>query len=225
MLGKRMLKKLTPLLAGLGVALCLVLIPAPVAVAQAVQVAVDAPAGVEPGEYFTAKVSISGVTDFDAADFELTFDSRVVEIEDIAAGGDISDGLIDTTAIPVVGANEISAGVIKIVANVPGIPGVAGSGYLCQIRFHAIGAAGSSTSINLQNGTLSNKNAELIAATWGGTTVSVEAEAAAPPVTPPPVAPHPGGLSKGAMIGIVTAAVVVIALIVFFVVRRRRRYD
>ena len=35
----------------------------------------------------------------------------------------------------------------------------------------------------------------------------------------------PGGLSRGAMIGIVAAVVVVIALIVFFVVRRRRRYD
>jgi len=222
MLTKRTLKKLTPLLLGLGVALCLVLIPASLAVAQAVQVGVDAPAGVEPGEYFTAQVSISEVTDFDAADFELTFDASVVQIEDITAGGDITDGLIDTTAIPTVSANEISAGLVKIVANVPGIPGVAGSGYLCQIRFHAIGATGSSTSINLQNGTLSNKNAELIAASWGETTVNVEAQGAAPPVTPPF---FPGGLSTRAMIGIVAAAVVVIAAIVFLVVRRRRRYD
>jgi len=41
----------------------------------------------------------------------------------------------------------------------------------------------------------------------------------------PGALPSPGGLSRGAMIGIVAAAaVVVIALIVFFVVRRRRRY-
>jgi len=41
----------------------------------------------------------------------------------------------------------------------------------------------------------------------------------------PPAGPFPGGLGRGAMIGIVTAAVVVIALIVFLVVRRRSRYD
>jgi len=145
----------------------------PLVSAQAVTVSVDAPATIAPGDYFTAMVDISSVTDFDAADFRVVFNSTVLAIDDITPGADITDGLIDGTTIPVAQTNEISSGTVKVVINVPGTPGVTGSGYLCQIRFHAIGAASTSSTINLENGTLSDKNATAIPATWTGTTVNI----------------------------------------------------
>ena len=198
------------------------LLPGALVSAQAVDVGVSASASVKSGEYFTTQVSISGVTDFDAAVFTVVFDSDVLEIENPTVGGDISEGQIGGIAVDVGPVNAASPDVLNVVVSEAGLSGVTGSGYLCEIRFHAIGAAGASASVNLENGTLSNKDGELIPASWGGTTINVEAEATAPPVTPPS---FPGGLSRGAMIGIVAAVVVVIALIVFFVVRRRRRYD
>jgi len=136
-------------------------------------VTVDAPAGVETGDYFTANISISSVTDFDAADFRVVFNPTVLAIDDITPGADITDGLMDGTTIPVAQTNEISAGTVKVVINVPGTPGVTGSGYLCQIRFHAIGAASTSSTIDLQNGTLSDKAGNSIAAAWTGASINV----------------------------------------------------
>jgi len=169
-------------LSGIAVTLCLLvglLFLAPLVSAQAITVSVDAPATVAPGDYFTANISISSVTDFDAADFRVVFNPTVLAIDDITPGADITDGLIDGTTIPVAQTNEVSTGTVKVVINVAGTPGVTGSGYLCQIRFHAIGAASTSSTINLENGTLSDKNATAIPATWTGATVQV---AAVPPV-------------------------------------------
>jgi len=145
--------------------------------APGVTVTVDAPAGVKTGDYFTATVDISSVTDFDAADFRVVFNSTVLAIDDITPGSDITDGLIDGTTIPVAQTNEVSTGTVKVVINVPSTPGVTGSGYLCQIRFHAIGAAGTSSTINLENGTLSDKAGNPIVAAWTGASINVLAHA------------------------------------------------
>lgn len=89
MISKRQINRLTRFLVGLGATLCLLvgLLPGALVSAQAVDVGVDAPASVESGEYFTAQVSISGVTDFDAAVFTVVFDSDVLEIENPTVGG------------------------------------------------------------------------------------------------------------------------------------------
>jgi len=151
------------------------LLPTSFVSAQPVTVSVDAPATVAPGAYFTADIDISQVTDFDAALFDVVFDSTVLGIENIAPGADITDGQIDGATIPVTQTNQIAAGRVRILVNVPGTPGVTGSGYLCQIRFHAIGAGGTSSTVNLENGSLSDKNGAAISATWTGTTVNIAA--------------------------------------------------
>jgi len=160
---------------GTGATLCLMagllLAPLP-AGANGVEVSVDAPATVAPGDYFTADIDISAVTLFDSANFDVMFDTGVLEIENPAS--DVTDGQIDTTAVPVSIANPIAGGV-TVVVNIPGYTGVTGEGYLCQIRFHAIGASGTSSDINLQNGVLSSAEIppQEIPATWIGTTVNV----------------------------------------------------
>jgi len=139
----------------------------PVAAAPDATVSIDAPDEVAPGSDFTANVDITEVTDFDACNYNVSFDALVLELSSV------SSGLIGVEEIPVDIANEISSGTWTIVQNVPGMDGVSGSGYLAVLHFHVIGSEGSSSDISLSNGMLSNISAEEIPATWTGDTVSV----------------------------------------------------
>ncbi len=141
----------------------------------AVIVSIDAPAEAAPDSDFTANVNISEVTDFDACNYDVSFDALVLELTSVASG------LIGTEEIPVDIANEISPGTWTIVENVSGTAGVSGSGYLAVLHFHVIGAEGSSSTISLSNGMLSNILAEEIPATWTGDSVSVVGEDTTPP--------------------------------------------
>jgi hypothetical protein len=141
-----------------------------------VTVSIDAPAQAAAGSDFTANVNISTVTNFDACNYDVSFNASVLRLDNVTSG------LIGSTPVPVDIANEISSGTWTIVQNVSGTAGVSGSGYLAVLHFHVIGSAGSSSNINLSNGVLSNNLAQEIPATWVGDTVSV------PDTTPPTVA-------------------------------------
>ncbi|MBA7622523.1 hypothetical protein ES703_29901 [subsurface metagenome] len=173
----------------------------PVAAGGSVTVSINAPADdVTSGENFTATVDISQVENFDAANYDVSFDPTVLEITDPVVPitdpppdlPDYSDknmyGQINGTEIPVVligliheGSGPADPTVIRVVQNVPGLPGiyppgsspVTGSGYLAVLHFHVIGSPGQSSEINLSNGTLSNTSAEKILATWVGDSVHV----------------------------------------------------
>jgi hypothetical protein len=111
--------------------------------------------------------------------------TRQPSVGDSKPEPNITNGLINGTVIPVAATNQLAPGRVRILMNVPGFPGVTGSGYLCRIRFHAIGAAGTSSRIDLENGSLSNKKAEAILADWPGDTVQVVAAAqATKPIAP-----------------------------------------
>lgn len=168
--------KLRRWLSGVGVVLCLLvglLLPVSLVSALAVTVSIDAPATVAPGGNFTAQVDISNVENFDSSNFEVVFDPAVLEITDPSPGVGVTDGQIGGTNIPVVSTNELSAGRIRVVINVPGTPGVTGSGYLCELHFHAIGSEGTSSDINLENGLLGDNTANEIPAAWVGATVDI----------------------------------------------------
>ena len=143
----------------------------------AAAVSINAPNEVAPGSDFTANVNISGVTNgvtnFDAASYDVSFDASVLRLDDVTSG------LIGSTTIPVDMYNEISPGTYHIIQDVPGLAGVSGSGYLAVLHFHVIGSAGDSSTISLSNGMLENNQAEEITAAWVGDTVDV--------VTPVPV--------------------------------------
>jgi len=142
---------------------------------EVVTVSIDAPATAEPNSDFTANVNITEVVDFDACNYDVSFDASVLELTSV------SSGLIDSTTVPVSALNEISSGTWRVVQNVEGYAGVSGSGYLAILNFHVIGAEGTSSAISLSNGMLGNNLAEEIPATWVGDTVSV------PDATPPTV--------------------------------------
>ncbi|GAI57534.1 unnamed protein product, partial [marine sediment metagenome] len=109
----------------------------PVAAAPEVTVSFDAPDEAAPDSDFTANVNISEVTDFDACNYDISFDASVLRLDNIASG------LIGSTTIPVDVYNEISSGTWRVVQNVPGMTGATGSGYLAVLHFHAIGGQGS----------------------------------------------------------------------------------
>jgi len=135
-------------------------------------VSIDAPAEATADSDFTANVSISDVTDFDACQYDVTFDATVLRLDDVTSG------LIGSTPVPVDIYNELSAGTFRVVQNVPGLTGVSGSGYLAVLHFHVIGSEGDSSSITLSNGTLSDNHAGEIATTWVGDSVDITSSTA-----------------------------------------------
>jgi hypothetical protein len=189
--------KIRRLLTGIGATLCLLvglLLPTSLVSADAVTVSVDAPATVDHGDYFTADIDISPVTDLNAGLFDVVFDSTVLAIDDITPGADITDGLISGTVIPVDMTSEVAPGRVRILLDMPGLEGATGEGYLCQIRFHAIGAAGTSSDIDLENGSLSDKYGDAIPATWVGTTVNI---AGIPDISVSPTSKNFGDVTVG----------------------------
>ena len=132
-----------------------------------VTVSIDAPAQAVVNSDFTANVNISQVTNFDACNYDVSFNASVLRLDNVTSG------LIGSTTIPIDVYNQISSGTYRIVQNVSGMTGVSGSGYLAVLHFHVIGSAGTSSTINLSNGMLSNNQAQEITATWVGDTVNI----------------------------------------------------
>jgi len=132
-----------------------------------VTISIDAPDEAAPDSDFTANVNISEVTNFDACNYDVSFDASVLRLDNVTSG------LIGSTTIPVDMYNEISSGTYRVIQNVPGLTGVSGSGYLAVLHFHVMGSEGDSSTISLSNGMLSNNQAEEITATWVGDSVDV----------------------------------------------------
>ena len=156
----------------------------PVSAVAEVTVSIDAPDEAAPDSDFTANVNVSDVVDFDACNYDISFDASVLRLDNVTSG------LIGSTTIPVDVYNEISPGTYRVIHNVPGLSGASGSGYLAVLHFYVIGSAGDSSTISLSNGMLSNNLAEEIPATWVGDTVSVS-DTGSPSVTITPLAPDP----------------------------------
>ncbi len=137
--------------------------------AQGTTVSVDAPEEVTEGGDFTATIRIENVTDFDAANYTVTFDPSVLKLDDVTPGE------INGTEIPVDTWNEYEPGKCVIVQNIPGLAGASGSGSLAVLHFHVSGKACRSSKINLVDGVLSDIQAEEIPAEWSGDEVKVKA--------------------------------------------------
>ena len=184
------MKKTMPILTLIALA-ALLLGSATSAMAQdAVTVSVTAPAEVVKDSDFTASIDIANVTAFDAGQFDVSYDESVLRLDDVTAG------LIDTTEIPIALWDKISPGTYRVIVNVPGVPGVSGSGFLAVLHFHATGSAADSSTINFSNGFLNNNLGEEITATWTGDPVTVY-EVAGKPTAPVPELPTAALLGTG----------------------------
>ena len=138
----------------------------------AATVRIDAPAKVVAASDFTVKVKVTELIDFDAANYDVSFDSSVLRLDDVTSG------YIDGTTVPVDVWNKLTSGRYRIVQNIPGVAGVSGSGSLAVLHFHVIGSAGDSSDIDLQNGVLNDNEGVEIPTIWRGDSITV---AEAPP--------------------------------------------
>ena len=145
------------------------------------QVHIEAPDELACCTNFSAIVHITRVEDFDAANYDIIFNSSVLEV-----ASEPTDGWINFTTIPMVGWSEPSEGVLRIINDVDGVPGVTGSGYLAKVYFHVKGSAcdTSNISFNVSACYMSDKNATEINATWVGDSIHVSASCGTPSPTP-----------------------------------------
>jgi hypothetical protein len=123
-----------------------------------VNTAVNAPEYVEGT--FNASIDVDSVADFNSGQFDLAFDSSVVNVTDVA------DGSLDGETIPVSDWERLDNDTIRVILDVSGIAGVNGSGNLATVCFAVVGGAGAKSMLNISNGLLVNTEAEAILAEW-----------------------------------------------------------
>ena len=133
---------------------------APVVAQGDVTISINIPDTVQPDSDITVTIDISHVENFDATNYDVSFDSTVLRLDNV------TDGKIGGTIIPVDIYNEISPGRYRIVQNIAGLSGVTDTGYLATLHFHVIGSLGDSNYIRLFDGVIGNNQAEEIPATW-----------------------------------------------------------
>jgi parallel beta-helix repeat protein len=125
----------------------------------AVPVTVNAPEVVSGA--FEVTIDIKNVTDLDSGQFELWFDSSIVNVTGVSAGN------ISGTAVPmdlwVFGSDES----IRVLFNLPGLAGVSGSGQIATIGFETTGSEGYSV-LDISDGLLVDNRAYKIPAIWTG---------------------------------------------------------
>ena len=133
----------------------------PVTAAQEqVEVKVSAPEEIGEGGTFDVTIDISEVTDFDSAQFDLSFDSSVVNATNV------TDGRLEGKTIPIFMWTSVDADTIRVMVNAPGAEGVNGSGYLAKIGFEVKGKGGDESVLDIGNGLLGDKDAMEIPAEW-----------------------------------------------------------
>jgi hypothetical protein len=125
-----------------------------------VTVTVNAPEMVNAGESFVATIDVANITDLSAAQFDLCFDSSVVNVTGVA------DGSLDGATIPVSIWEPVDTDTVRVLVSVPIGGGVSGSGYLAKVSFEAVGNAGERSKLDISSGLLVDKEAAEIPAAW-----------------------------------------------------------
>nr|CBH40044.1 hypothetical membrane protein, containing cohesin domain [uncultured archaeon] len=123
-----------------------------------VKVTVNAPGYVEGT--FNASIDVDSIANFNSGQFDLTFDSSVVDVTNVA------DGSLDGEAIPVSDWERMDNDTIRVILDLSGIAGVNGSGNLAMICFAVVGGVGDKSVLDISNGLLVNTEAEAIPAEW-----------------------------------------------------------
>jgi len=139
-------------------------------IVDTVTVTVNAPEKVKAGETFDATIDVDSIVDFNAGQFDLSFDSSVVNVMDVA------DGSLDGTTIPVFMWDFVDSETIRVLLNIPGVKGVSGSGYLAKISFEVVGEPGDRSELDISGGVLVDKEAKEIPAEWIDAVVMIEIE-------------------------------------------------
>jgi len=131
-----------------------------------VVVSIDGPAEVAHCTNFTAGANVTEVTRFAADQFDVTYDTSVIEVTDV------TDGLIDSTTVNVTWEFVPlgTPGKIIVIGELPlelTESGINGTAYLAEIHFHVVGSPCNSSAIAFSNGRLfNNLGGQITPVTW-----------------------------------------------------------
>jgi len=132
---------------------------------QQAQVCVDAPD--TASDAFDATIDVCKVIDLDSGQFDLTFDSSVVNVTAVGAGD------IGGTEVPIDSWNFTGADTIRVLFNIPDATGVSGSGQIATISFEIMGAPGDTSVLDLSDGMLVDAMSNETPALWYGCEVAI----------------------------------------------------
>jgi hypothetical protein len=140
-------------------------LPILVSAAQGVEVRVNAPESVDGT--FNATIDVANVTDLNSGQFDLSFNSSVVNVTDV------KEGEIDGVAVPIFMWNFFDTDTVRVLVCMPMDVGVNGSGYLAKIEFEVKGNSGEKSTLNISNEMLVDTKAKKIDAEWYDDEVTV----------------------------------------------------
>ena len=129
------------------------------------KVTVNAPEYVE--ETFNVTTNVDSVTGLNSAQFDLSFNSSVVNI------AEVKDGEIDGEKVPIFNWDFVDADTVRVLVSLPMGVGVNGSGYLAEVVFEVNGKSGDKSKLDISNGLLVDTEAQEIEAEWYGDEVTV----------------------------------------------------
>jgi hypothetical protein len=131
---------------------------------------------------FDATIGICNVADLDSGQFDLSFDSSIVNVTGVSSGS------IDGAAVPVDdwtvmhGTDSWDCDkLVRVVFDVPGVTGVSGSGTLATsgsgtlatIHFEVLGVIEDTSILDLSNGLIANTGSDEVSALWFDDLVTV----------------------------------------------------
>lgn len=156
-----------------------------------VGVTVNAPPYVSE-DTFEVTIDVTEVSDIIGAQFDLTFDPDVINIDNTKT--DVESGMIDDMELPISSCRLLDDDRIRIIiydANLIDEGGVSGSGYIAKIIFAVVGATETTSAIDFYESDestrkLTDAEAEIIPANWFGTNVTIGTAPAMPAETPTP---------------------------------------
>jgi hypothetical protein len=136
-------------------------------IAQKAQVRVNAPETVSGA--FNATIDIYNVADLDSGQFDLSFNSSVVNVTGVDSGN------IDGTTVPIPDWRFMDADTIRVLFDLPDGDLVSGSGSLATLNFEIIGSVGDTSVLDISNGELFDLDTygDGIPATWTDCDVTV----------------------------------------------------
>ena len=127
---------------------------------------------------FNATIDIHRVADLDSGQFDMRFDSRIVNVTGVNAGN------IGGTTVPIIDWRFIDVNTIRVTFKPDGAGGVGGNGYVARIGFAMLGPRGCVSVLDILNGKLVDAGGEEIPAVWFDDEVAIPAPVTvnAPPV-------------------------------------------
>ncbi|MFZ2070913.1 MAG: cohesin domain-containing protein [Halobacteriota archaeon] len=134
-----------------------------------VKVTVNAPEYVNGT--FNASIDVDNITDFNSGQFDLSFNSSVVNVTGVG------DGEIAGETVPIFMWDFVNADKVRVLVSMPMGVGLNGSGHLAEVEFGVRGEEGDRSKLDISGGLLVDTEAKEIEVEWYHDEVTVKIKA------------------------------------------------